>query len=113
MLGRDIVGRPHYLRQVSERQTPRPGQGRDSKIDHFDAAFIIHHDVFGFQITMRYALVVHVVERLQYTEDDGYSDLLRHRLFCDDLAQGPSLYPLHHSVESTPHGHFIHLHYAM
>ena len=61
---------------------------------------------------MRYAMVVHVVERLQYTEDDGYSDLLRHRLLRDDLAQGPSLYPLHHSVESTPHGHFIHLHYS-
>ncbi len=46
LLRRDIVRRPHGLRQFGKRQPPHPCAPGDPEIDELNVVLAIHHDVF-------------------------------------------------------------------
>ena len=62
LLGRNIVGGPHGLRNLARTSAAAPLGAGDAEIDQLDVVFGVHHDVFRLQIAVHDAMSVDVIE---------------------------------------------------
>ncbi len=99
LLGGDVVGRAHALREVGVGEAARAGVGGDAEVDEADAIGVVDHDVFGLEVAVDDAVGVDVFERVGDAEGEFGGALGRELAeLVEDAAEELAFDPLHDHV---------------